>query len=612
MRLFLVNAVAASLLLAAAPRARAATEFMPLSDVRPGMVGVGRTVFEGSRIDEFKVTVIGVLDNVAPGQSIVLARLEGGPLANTGVIAGMSGSPVFIDGKLLGAVAYGFPFSKETIAGIQPIGSMIDATRSTTPRAASARMAPAFGASGPQMPLDQAALVSALRRPMQAVAVDSAALRGLSPGALSGASLNPLSVPLVFSGFDPATFDWAKGVFGGLGFSPVMGGSAGGGQALHDLPDLEPGSPIGISLVEGDLDLSATGTVTWVDKDRVYAFGHPFYNLGPTQFPMKKAYVYSVFPSLYQSWKISSAGELVGTMDQDRMTAIAGTLGPKPRMIPVVIRLKTSRGDARTFNLRMVEDELFTPVLAFMSLASVLQGTERAFGTASFDVDATIGLTSGRSVRVRDLFTAEQPATQAAALVAAPIAYILGNGFEKVGIDGLTIDVTSQEENQSATVQRAWIERTGPVRPGSTVPLKIVLRSYRGDDRTETIPVAIPVTARPGAYSLLVSDAATATATEQRDMRQAFVPRDLAQLLRAINSLRHSNHVYAKLLRTEDGAVVKGEVMQSLPPSVLSVLGGSDQGTTVTPLRTASVWEYDLPVDVAVTGSRVLTITVEN
>jgi hypothetical protein len=588
-------------------------QILPLDEVKPGMVGIGRTVFEGTRIEEFQVRVIGVLDNIGPKQSLILARLEGGPLANTGVIAGMSGSPVFIDGKLVGAVSYGFPFSKETIAGITPIGEMIEDTSTDAPRAASARFRTARLEPGPHAlaaPLDRDSLMAALQRPLSAVPLaGTAAAAGLPPG-IAAQSLQPLSLPLVFSGFDPSTFEWARGAFASLGFTPMMGAGSVGKPPVP-LPDLQAGGALGVTLIEGDMDLSVTGTITHIDGERVYAFGHPFYNLGPTQFPMKKAYVYSVFPSLYQSWKISSPADLVGTIEQDRGTAIAGRLGKTPRMIPVSVRISTSRGQDRRYQLRMVDDELFSPVLAYVSLASVLQANERTFGTSTIQVDAKVTLAGGREVRVEDLFTQEQPAIQAAALVAAPVAYLMSNDFERVTVDKLDVEVSSLETIQSARVQRAWFERNGPVRAGATVPLKVLLRTYRGDSVSETIPVTVPATAPAGNYTLLVADGNALTNLEQREMRQAFMPKDLDQLIRAINALRHNNHLYVRLLRSDEGAIVRGEYLQSLPPSVLAVLGASDEGPGVVPLRTASVWEFDLPTDYAVTGSRALSLTVE-
>jgi hypothetical protein len=596
------------------PTAARAVETMPLDQIKPGMKGVGRTVFEGTDIVEFDVSIIGVLENIGPKQSMILARLQGGPLEKTGVIAGMSGSPVFIDGKLIGAVAYGFPFSKETIAGITPIAEMIELTDSAVglPRAASTRFAPRLGAGGLMAPLDRDALMASLRRPLQSVTLQPGALSaGALPPQLAGVSLTPLSLPLVFSGFDSATFEWARGVFSGLGFTPVVG-TGRGSLPKEPLPDLQPGSALGVSLIEGDMDLSVTGTITHIDQDRIYAFGHPFYNLGPTNFPMKKAYVYSVFPSLYQSWKISTAAsEPVGTMDQDRTTAIAGRLGKAPRMIPVNVKLTTSRGQERSFSFRMVEDELFTPVLAFVGVSSILQGNERAFGTSTIRLDARVALSGGREIQLQDLFTQEQPAMQAATLVAAPLSYLMTNDFEKVSVEGLDVEVSSMETIQTATLQRAWLERERPLRAGSTVPLKIALRTYRGETKTETIPVTIPANAPAGNYTLLVADGAALTSIEQREMRQAFVPKDLDQLLRAINGLRHNHHIYARLLRVEEGAIVGGEYLQSLPPSVMTVLGGSEQGGQVVPIRTAAVWESELATDYAVSGSRLLSLTVE-
>jgi hypothetical protein len=606
---WLGSAVSVALLV---PAGAVAGDVLPLDQVRPGMVGVGRTVFEGTRVEEFKVQILGVLENIGPKQSMILARLEGGPLERTGVIAGMSGSPVFIDGRLIGAVAYGFPFSKETIAGITPIGEMIDATRIETPRAASARFPVSARLPSPvgplPHPLDRDSLIAALRRPRVAVGADLAG-KAL-PGHLRGQTLTPLALPLTFSGFDPAAFEWAKSLFADLGFAPVLG-SGRAGLPSEPLPDLQAGGAVGVSLIEGDLDLSVTGTITHIDGDRVYAFGHPFFNLGPTQFPMKKAYVYSVFPSLYQSWKISTALDPVGTIDQDRMTAIAGRIGKTPRMIPVEVKLTTSRGQERPFSFRMVDDELFSPALTFVSLLSVLQANERAYGTSTMLLDAKLTLSGGREVHLEDLFAQDQPAVQSAALVAAPVAFLMSNDFERVTVEKVEVTITSYETVQSATLERVWVERSGPLRPGTTATVKLLLRTYRGDSLTETIPLVIPESAPGGRYSLLVADAGALTALEQREMRQAFVPRDLDQLIRAINGLRHNHHVYARLLRSDQGAIVAGEYLQSLPPSVLSVLGASEQGGGVVPVRTTSVWDFDLPMEHAISGSRLIPLTVE-
>jgi len=601
-----------ALALAAALRAdvRKPVDVMPLREVRTGMQGVGRTVFEGATIESFGVRILGVLDNaIGPGRSLVLARLDGGPLERTGVIAGMSGSPVYIGGRLLGAVSYAFPFGKEPIAGITPIGDMLDATAvPDAPRAASARL-PLRGASL-AAPLDAEAVAAALARPLPALLQGSFHGEAL-PSGLALAELQPLALPLVFSGFDAGAFAWARSVFQAMGFAPVMGGGGSSSSSPGPVGELEPGAALGASLVEGDLDLSVSGTLTHIDKDRIYAFGHPLYNLGPTQFPLKKAWVHAIFPSLQVSWKIASTLDAVGTLDQDRTTAISGRLGPLPRMIPVEVRLRSPRASERVFRFRVVEDELLTPLVTYASLLSVLQGHERAFGAATLRLEARLSLAGGREVRFDDVVASEQPSTQAAAVVAGPLVLLSANDFQKVEVERITLAVDAVESRESATLVRAWVDAPLPLKPGSAVPVRVQLRTRRGDTVTETLKVELPSSATGGSYTLLVADANTMDAVEQREKRQAFAPRDLEQLVKALNKLRAGNKIYARLSRGATGAVVGGEYLPALPGSVLSVLSSSDQGTSVVPLPAATVWEGELSAPRAVSGWRQLNVPVE-
>ncbi len=595
---------------AAARSETPAPAILPLSEVRPGMEGEGRTVFEGATISSFRVRILGVLENaIGPRHSLVLARLSGGPLAETGVIAGMSGSPVFVDGRLLGAIAYAFPFGKEPIAGITPIAEMLAASNPGAPRAASARLRLPSQTAALAAPLDRDAVAAAFARPQPGLV--PGAFRGEAlPQGLAGATLHPLALPLVFSGFEPDTFAWARGVFASMGFAPVMGGGA-AGSSPGPVPDLAPGAAIGVSLVEGDLDLSVSGTVTHIDQGRVYALGHPFYNLGPTQFPMRKAWVHAVFPSLQVSWKIASALDAIGTLDQDRTTAVSGRLGPLPRMMGVVVRLRSPRASERVFRFRVAQDELLTPLVTYVSLLSVLQGHERAFGAATLRVEARLALAGGREVRFEDVVASEQPAQAAAAVVAGPLAVLAANDFERVAVDELSLTVDAVEGREAATLVRAWLDAPLPLRPGSVVPLRVQLRTRRGETLTETLSLEVPASATGGSYTLLIADASTMDQIEQREMRQAFAPRDLDALVRALNKLRPGNRVYARLTRPAGGAVVGGEYLPALPPSVLSVLSSADQGTSVVPLPSAPVWQGEIRAPRAVSGWRQLNVPVE-
>src|SRR6476646_2595897 len=331
------------------PALRADTPQMPISEIRPGMVGIGRTVFTGTQVQEFKAHILGVIENVIGTQrNLILAKLEGGPLASTGVIAGMSGSPVYIDGKLIGAVSYALgSFSKEPIAGITPIAEMTDSTTFSDVRPPGARVKVEF-------PLTRESLSAAFRkalawnrpfaeRPNDTELAGISAVAGLG-GSQLGTLLRPIATPLVMSGFEPDLADIFGGAFRDQGFVPTGGSVAGmrEGEKPYEGP-LKPGDAVGVMLVGGDLMLGGTGTVTHIDGNRVYAFGHPMYNLGPTEFPMTRAYVYTVLPSLVSSMKLSTTGEVIGTVLQDRATAIAGRLGAGPRLIPITLTLESAR-----------------------------------------------------------------------------------------------------------------------------------------------------------------------------------------------------------------------------------------------------------------------------
>ena len=596
-----------SLLTRPGPAARGA--LISVDEVTPGMVGEGFTVFEGTRRDAFRAHVLGVLQNVAgPRRNLVLARLEGGPLETTGVIAGMSGSPVYIDGRLLGAVAFSLgSFSREPIAGITPIAEMIEATDVSAPRA------PAQRAAIP-LPLSHEVMAGALRdalpraRPFAERSADVRTVSGagIDPFALS---LRPLATPLGVAGFSGEARDLLVRAFSDAGFAPVALGAMGAAAPAPESGPLQPGDAIGVSLVSGDLALGATGTVTHVDGNRVYAFGHPLGNLGPVQFPMTRAYVHTVLPSLLSSIKVASLGLPVGAIHQDRATAIAGTLGPLPPTVPVRISLESDRGQRHAFALQVADDQMLTPLLTYLSLLSVLSSYERASGAATFTVTGETRVKGHGRVAFEDMFTGDAASLSAAAYVVTPINLLLRNDRAPVEIEGVDVTIRSTEQQRRATIERAWIDAVR-VRPGHTIDLKVVTRGYRGEEVLHTVPVEIPPNAR-GALSLLVSDGARLAQWEQREWRQAVDAQSVDQLIRVVNSSRKNNRIYVRLIRSAPGAVVDGETLPALPPSVMAVLEADRNGGSFSPLRNAIVGAWEVPVDYAVVGSRLLTLDVE-
>jgi hypothetical protein len=591
----------------------AQSRFFPVEDLRPGMVAIGRTVFEGDRLDEFKVHIVGVLRNViGPRRNLILARLEGGPLANTGVIAGMSGSPVYMDGRLVGAVSYSLgSFSKEPIAGITPIGEMIDAATIPGPRrpAAQAEL---------QMPLTPETMRASLRQAFSWVrpfADSPNDVRVLGDGSVNpgiATMLRPVATPLTLGGFDPGVIDPVAEAFRDQGFVPVLAGAmqTPAGQARPTVP-LRPGDPVGVALMSGDLELGATGTVTDVDGSKVYAFGHPFYNLGPTQFPMTRAYVHTLLPSLASSMKIASTGDVIGTVLQDRFTTIAGTLGPGPRLIPITLTLTSERGTKKTFSMAMVNDQLFTPLLAYLSILNTVTSYERQNGTASYAVRGTAAVKNHGNLAFEDLFTGDSAPAGAAAYIVAPINFILRNAFEVAEIEGVNLDIDASEQARSATLERVWVDGAR-VRAGTTIDLKILLRTYRGEGVTRTVPIDIPANAR-GAVAIMVADATRLSQFEARELQiQPLQSRGLPQMMRILNGARKNNRLYVRLLNRGGGAVVKGESLAALPPSVLAVMESDRNGGSFSPLQSALLGEWELTTEQAVSGSRTLTLPLED
>jgi SpoIVB peptidase S55 len=591
---------------------------MPVKEVKAGMEGVGRTVFSGNTLEEFKVHILGVLENVmGPSRSLILAKLEGGPLATTGVIAGMSGSPVYIDGRLVGAVSYSLgQFPREAIAGITPIDEMVDAIGlpERRPTGTQAKL---------QLPLSSAALAAVLQETFgrtSPFARSSADLRftGLGLAQMSGnelgAMLRPIATPLVMGGFGGDVADVVANGFAASGFTPVAGTIGGGAVTASSVPGvtppLRPGDPIGVGLVSGDLALGATGTVTDVVGDRVYAFGHPFYNLGPTQFPMTQAFVHVVLPSLMSSSKLASLGAVVGTIEQDRATAIAGTLGAGPSMLPIRLALETDRGPRREFKFSVVRDQLFTPLLTYLSVVNTLKSYEREFGSSSFVVKGRALVDQHDEIAFEDLFTGDSPSVGAASYIAGPIAFLLTNDYEPVEINELDLTIVSSESPRTATLERVWIDAPS-VKRGRTVPVKMLVRNYRGDEVIHTVPVDVPVNAN-GPLTLLVADGSRLAQLEQRETRQSPQVHGVAQMVKAFNKARKNNRLYVRLISADQGAVVGGETLAALPPSVLAVLDGDRNGGAVAPLSSATLGEWTIPTEYAISGAKALSVNLDD
>ena len=545
------------------------------------MKGVGRTVFSGQHIEEFQVEILGVLKNIAPKQSIILARLSGGRLEKTGLMAGMSGSPVFLDGKLVGAVAFAFPFSTEPIAGIRPIEEMLDpqTANGTTEAQAGLRAAPLGGqetatsqrtarAGRSPAPLD---LVASLKQPDQ----QPEFLLPPAPRPIGrDPQLIPIATPVAMAGFSERTLDLFGPSLERLGLQPMqgIGGQSAAGSDVDPQPPLQPGSMITVGLIRGDLDLSAAGTVTHVDGNRLYAFGHRFLSSGPTEMPMSRSSVVAVVPNLATSFKIAGSGELLGKVVLDRSAGIAGVLGENPRLLPLEIDVRSSRGQHH-YRLETVDDPFLSPFLLQMALFSAVDATERQVGAASYRVRGAVEFSNGLPpLRLDNMFSGPSMAAfQLATNTAIPLAFLMQSGLDDVAVRSIQVDIESLDEEKSLEIDRVWASRTR-LRPGETVRLTAALHGNNGEEILRSVDYEVPLGMKSGELNVSFSDAATLNLMEWQSLFANGKARELPELVRAINRLRRNDRLYVRLWQPGRALRVHTEKLPAPPASVASVL----------------------------------------
>ena len=584
---------------------------MPVADVKPGMVGTGRTVYAGDTLEDFQVQIIATLDNViGPHRRLILAKLSGGPLAETGVIAGMSGSPVYIDGKLIGAVSYALgQFPREPIAGITPIDEMladIDAPAASSRNGLSKRAASTdLALPSPATPAD---VFAALRRLVErAVSPLSSLPASLAADASAdGATLRPIGMALSMRGFDAAL----AGDLGSALGSPASAAPAPEMSAAPQSPaaTLRAGDAVGASLVRGDFEMGATGTVTYVNGTRVYAFGHPFLGLGPTQMPMTKARVYTVLPSLQSSMKIADLGPAIGTFSQDRSAAIGGDLGAPPRELDVTLKLldKSGAEAPRMFSFHITHDPALTPLFAYVSMLNVLTSYHRQTGVLTVGVQGTASFGRDGRIAIDDLFSGDQALAGVANTVLGPLSAMMTNDFGAATPDALDLTLTVSETQSGLTIERAWLDTTHP-KFGATHTLHVMLRNYRGQTETRSMPITMPASG-PSAMTLLVSDAPTLAALEDKEL-DPNAAKSIPELVSGLNRIRRNNRLYVRLLTSSPGTVIAGRAQPGLPGSTRSILETDKSLSPSTITRTIlGAWEERL--DKVVRGSREIALTL--
>ena len=575
---------------------------MPLDQIHAGMKGTALTVFQGVKPEAMDVEVLGVLHNVnGPKGDMILVRLHGNKPEYTGVVAGMSGSPVYFDGKLAGALAFRIgEFSKEPIAGVTPIEEMLE-INALDHRPAPPRVnAPAANSPAANSPNQSGTTQTA--SPGEGSAL---------PAQNYSNYLQPIETPLVFNGFSNETLQRYASQFAAAGIVPVMG--IGSASDRRQPEPIEAGSAVSAVLVRGDMDIAATCTVTYVDPQRLLACGHPLLQFGEVDLPMTKATVLATLPSPLNAFKIVNTTETVGAFVQDRQNGIMGVPGQASKMIPVTVTMHNATA-TKEFHYEVLNNARLSPLAMMATVFNALHGTNEYGEDITYRMNGVLSVKGYPDVMLRNMFAPQDNGQPAAALAAATIGDRFGriytNAFDVPDVQGLRLDFDLVRERRSARLEAARTDVT-EARPGDEIMVETVIRPYRGERLVRQIAIRIPTSASKGTLRMLVSDGDTLDRMH-RGTPMMNHGLGLAPTIALLNKERANDRVYVSLLDSDPEAMVADKVMPTLPLSVMNVMDNMRGTQDMVVLGESSVSEASTdPLDYVVSGAQMLTISIK-
>ena len=566
------------------------TKFFPLAEVKRGQMGVVYTVFEGVTPEPVGVKILGVLKNsLGPGRDLILARLLGPKAEYTGVVAGMSGSPVYIDGRLAGALSYRIgQFSKDPIAGITPIESMLQV------RDEGDALAAANGKSHGNP---------------YAGGGEDAASSGIA-GADRQPEMKAMETPLVFGGFSPETVALFGDRFRAMGLTPVAGLGGEDPTAVQPEP-LVPGSAVSAILVQGDLSMSGTCTVTYVDPKRLLACGHPITQYGAVDMPMTKAEVVTTLASPLFAFKSINTSDTVGAFTENRTAAIMGRFGVKARMIPVAVDVVPVAGSGmaeKTYHFEVLDNRELTPSAMLVSVYQTLQGTNAAAAEISYRMSGTLAVKGLPAVRLDGIMakSTNPAAINAALFVNSRFSAVYGNALQQPVVTGLQLKMTALPERMTAVLDSARLSTT-EARAGDTIEVEATLHPYQAEARVVRLKVKLPDMLTPGRMRVMVSDGAS---VDKLTTAKNAHPAGLADTVAELNRMHANDRVYVTLLDRSAQAVLDGEALPGVPLSMVNVLEPLKADKKVELTGESVVDGGSVGTDYAVSGSVVLDLQI--
>jgi len=532
---------------------------MPVSEIHVGMKGYGKTVFLGGKIERFEFEVLGLLNNaIAPGRNLILVKASGGPLAETGILAGMSGSPCYIDGRLIGALSIGFPYEKAPIGGITPIGEMLEQLKEI----------PETPSSRTPLILPKLDTPKILKSAMLGQMVPLSEIMGEMEAVSGGGKLLPLAVSGI--GATPEIASLWEGM-------PVrfMAGGASTGSSHGEASLIEPGGMVSINLMQGDFNYSASGTITYVSGKKLLLFGHQFYNLGAVDLPLWSATVATLLPKFDNSEKMATPVAPIGALRLDRSTGVAGILGAEPRMVP--LRLGVDLGGKKNLNFRfeLMDHPFLTPRLAATVLLQTLTTHVRGQGFQSLSLQGNIKLAGHPAIQIENMVADLSP-SRLAQYLGGMVQAITLNPYERPVIEGISITVKAEERLDLSAIAGIRLLKAR-VKRGTVLPVLVTLQNIQGVRETATFNVNVPASARPGKATLLVGDGLSLMSVDPDE--RAIEVTSMDDMVRLLNGTLKNNHVYSLLVQSLPGAGLRGSRIEGVPPSVSSLLGSDGDGS---------------------------------
>ncbi len=556
-------------------------QFLDVSQVKRGMKGYGLSVFSGYKPTRFNVEIIGILKNDGPKSDLILAKFSGGPLEKTGVIAGMSGSPVYIDGKLVGAVSHAFPWSKEPIGAIRPIKEMLKVLKKRKYKPSNE-------------PLRFIPLEAGVRKSLEKLDPNYFKNTHVSERvALVGKrrmTLVPIKTPILFSGIDDRILDIMRPEMEAYGFYPIKNGSGGRIDAPKGVSrTLNPGDAVGIPLISGDMHATPVGTVTYRKGNEILIFGHPSFFRGPIDMPMSKEYIHTVIPSREVSFKLSSTLFEVGRVFDDRNTAVAGELGTFSKTIPVQVTIK-NEGRNDKFHFRIVKDNMFFPNLLISSIMqSVFNVNSRAsYSSIKFKFQIKVkNLETGHvdTITTHDFLTGNETQKnmfQGLFRLTLPLQSLLYNPFVKTEILEVKAHLDLTQGWKASELVKIKVLKNY-IRPGDTVPILVTLRNYKGKRFYQKVEIKLPQVIKSNIIALGVGSAKVEMTLDRAFSLARFIPKNYNHLIKILNRNERFNDMVVWVDIPEKGLVVDGREHPNLPSSVMSIMqsGNSSMNGTI-------------------------------